>query len=188
MRPLSTAGSLARRRLGGVGELLPLGQAAHHVLQLGADEGVAALALPAGGISEGGLCRRRAGLRWRGRLPLVHGQVRERELKVGVGGGVRQRAAGLRRGVCGHGGQLSSVTTRELLLLRLIPGRRLGCWVSPALLRGRGPTQARHRPGVAPTGGGAGQARGTCGFLPGGLRGRAEAVVSVARESASADR
>lgn len=204
MRPLPTEAFLALRRLGGTCELVPLGQAAHHVLQLGADGGVVALALPArlvGGISKGGFWRRLAGLPWRGRLVLAHGEVRWRQLKVCLGEGVCQRAAGLCRGMDGHGGQLSSVTSQDLLLhaLRLIHGWWLGCWVSFVLLRSQRFSQTRHRYGLAPASGGAGQTQGICRLLPVHLRrggdrgfeeeeGRVEAVVSDAWESASVDR
>lgn len=195
VRPLPTEALMAPRRLGGVGELVPLGQAAHHVLQPGADDGVVALALSVGGISPGGFWRRLAGPPWRGRLL----SARLRELRVGLGDGVCQRAAGLRRGVEGHGGQPSSATSQDLLLraLRLVRGRRCGCWVSFGSLRSRRFTQTEHRDGRVPTSGGAGQTQRFCRFLSGDLRrggergfeqeGGVEAVVSDAWESAGVD-
>lgn len=182
---------MAPRRLGGVGELVPLGQAAHHVLQPGADGGVVALALAlsVGGISPGGFWRRLAGPLWRGRLL----SAKLRELRVGLGDGVCQRAAGLRRGVESRGGRPSSVTSQDLLLRAL----RLGCWVSFGSLRSRWFAQTEHRDGLVPSSGGAGQTQRFCRFLSGELRrggdrgseqeGGVEAVVSDARESAGGD-
>lgn len=179
--PLLTVGFLALRRLGGIGELVRLGQAAHHVLQPGADAGVVALA---GGTWKGGPWGGLADLPRQGRRLLARDEVRLRELKVGLGGGVRQRAAGLRRGVDGRGGQPSSLTGRGL---RLIRGRRLGCWVGLVLLRIQRFPQRRHGDGRAAAGGGAGQTQGRSGDLRGGGGERGleeEAVVPGAWESA----
>lgn len=195
---MPTGAVAALGRLGGiVGELVRLGQAAHHVLQPGADNGVVALALPVrlvGGVSGAGL--------WSsgGRLLLALAEGRLRELKVGLGEGVWQRAAGLRRRVHGHGGRLSSVPSQDLLLhaLRLIRGRRFGCRVSTLLLQSQRFARTRHRYDPAPASGGAGQTRGVCRFACGDLwrggdRGfeeqrRVQAVVWDPWEPASVDR
>lgn len=185
----------------GICKLAPLRQAGHHVLQLSADDSVVALALSAllvGGISKGGVWRCLGDPSWWGELVLVW----PRELEVSLDGGVRQQAAGLRRGVAEdhHGGQLSSVTSQDLLLhvLGLIHGGRLVCWVSFPLLRSQRLTQRRRRSRLALTRGGAGQTLCICRLLSGDLRrggdgvfkeeGRVEAAVSDARGSASVDR
>lgn len=176
MRP---AGFLALRRRGPVSEPGPGGQAAHHVLQLGTDDGVVVLALPAqhgGGIPNGGFGRRLAEPPWQGRLGVVRVQVGQRELKVGLGGGVDGRG----------GGQLSSAPSQDLLL---------GRWVGSVLLRSESLPETRLRSRLAPPGGGAGQTQAPCRrpsehLWGGGERGleeegRVEAVVAAAWESAA---
>lgn len=107
VRPLPAAAFMALSRVVGICRLAPLRQAGHHVLQLGADDGVVALALPARpvqGVSEPSR---------RGELVLVRVEVGPREQEVSLDGGVRQRAAGVRRGVAEdrHGGQQSGISS-----------------------------------------------------------------------------
>lgn len=193
MRPRPAVAFVALGGGGGICKLAPLGQAGHHVLQLSADEGVAALALSAllvGGISNVGVWRCLGDPSWRGQLVLVW----PRELRVSLDGGVRQRAAGLRRGVA-QDHQLSSVASQDLLRHAL---GGLVCWVSFPSLRSQRLTQRRRRSRLALTTGGAGQTRPICWLLSGDLRrggggvlkeeGRVEAAVSDARGSASVDR